>query len=157
MRALRWAAASLLALVLSMAALVSGLWVWSGSEGSLTTALQLAQTWLPRVLHDGQTLVVQNANGVLREGGSVGLLQWRHGAQVVDIQDLQIRWDWRALQAGRLHLPLLKAAIGAITWLGLMAEIRRVYFMPVWMVRLGYHRQPSALAIATAKQAILLY
>ena len=53
--------------------------------------------------------------------------------------------------------PLLKAAIGAITWLGLMAEIRRVYFMPAWMVRLGYHRQPSALAIATAKQAILLY
>lgn len=109
MRALRWTAGGLLALVLCAAAAVGGLWVWSGTEGSLPTALQLAQTWLPRVLNDGQTLVVQDARGALRDGGSVGLLQWRHGAQVVDIHNLQVRWDWRELKAGRLHVPTLKA------------------------------------------------
>lgn len=109
MRALRWTAAGLLALVLCVAAAVGGLWVWSGSEGSLPTALQLAQNWLPLILKDGQTLVVQDAKGVLRDGGSIGLLQWRHGAQAVDLENLQVRWDWRALKAGRLFLPTLKA------------------------------------------------
>lgn len=109
MRALRWSALGLLALLLSAAAVVAGLWVWSGTEGSLATGVQLAQRWLPRVLTDGQTLEVQDVQGALREGGSVGSMAWRHGAQVVEVQNLQVKWDWRALRYGKLVLPLLKA------------------------------------------------
>ncbi len=111
MRALRWFAVGLAGVLLASAAGLAGLWVWSGSEGSLATAVQLAQRWLPRVLSDGQTLEVKDANGVLRTGGTLGLVQWQHGAQKVEVHDLQMTWDWRALQNGRLHLPLFKARL----------------------------------------------
>jgi translocation and assembly module TamB len=111
MRALRWTAITLAALLLAAAATLAGLWTWSASEGSLTTAADWAQRWLPRVLTDGQTLVLQDVQGVLREGGTIGHLQWQHGAQKVELQGLQIAWDWRALQSGRLHLPMFKARL----------------------------------------------
>jgi translocation and assembly module TamB len=111
MRALRWAALALAALLLAAAATLAALWTWSASEGSLTMAAEWAQRWLPRVLTDGQTLVLQDVQGVLREGGTIGRLQWQYGAQKVEVQGLQIAWDWRALQSGRLHLPMFKARL----------------------------------------------
>ncbi len=100
-----------LALALATAVALGGLWSWSGSEGSLATAAQLAVRLLPNLIQDQMepVLVLQGVTGTVREGGTVALVRWQRGAQTVEVQNLRVQWDWRALRDGRLHLPVLKA------------------------------------------------
>lgn len=65
-----WLALSLLT-VLALA--LGGLWVWSASDESLNTLLQIAQRHMPA----GSSLQVENVSGSLRRGGHIGKLVYR--------------------------------------------------------------------------------
>ena len=52
------------------AALILAVWIWGGSEGSLSTVLQLASRSLP----SGQSLLAEDVRGSLREGCAADLL-----------------------------------------------------------------------------------
>ena len=56
------------------AALILAVWIWGGSEGSLSTVLQLASRSLP----SGQSLLAEDVRGSLREGGQIGRLRWEN-------------------------------------------------------------------------------
>ena len=97
---------AVLALSMTLFATLGGLWIWSGTEGSLATAAQLAVRFLPNLFPDSQTepvLVLQGVTGTVREGGTVALVRWQHAGQTVEVQNLQVQWDWRALRDGRLR------------------------------------------------------
>ncbi len=96
------------ALLLAILLLIAALWVWSGSEGSLATALR----WWNQ-----PALQTQQVTGNLRSGGRVAQLRW-HDTQGHDIeaQDVALRWDWRALLDRRLHIHDLKARSLRLTW-----------------------------------------
>ena len=57
---------AVLALSMTLFATLGGLWIWSGTEGSLATAAQLAVRFLPNLFPDSQTepvLVLQGVTG----------------------------------------------------------------------------------------------
>jgi translocation and assembly module TamB len=98
---------SLLELLLVLAlALLLAVWIWSGTRGSLATALGEAATYLPA----GQTLEVQDVQGSVRQGGQIGLLRWKSGELTVSARD--IRFDWAPLDMlqRRLHVTTLSVA-----------------------------------------------
>ena len=102
---------SFTALLLALCLAIAAVWAWTGMSGSLATAVQLATQFLPSVLPPGQTLELQGARGVLREGGSLELLRWKQGEQPIEAHDVVLAWDWRALAQGGVHLPQLKARL----------------------------------------------
>ncbi len=86
------------------------LWIWSGSEGSLKSALEQATPYLP----DGQQLQLEDVTGSLRSGGAIGQLRWQSGA--LTVQARQVRFAWRpiALLQRQLHVTSLELAELAI-------------------------------------------
>ncbi len=76
------------ATLVSAAALLLAVWLWSGSEGSLATLLRQLQPWLPA----GQTLAVTDVQGSIRGGGRIGSLHWRSGDSSVRATDLRLAW-----------------------------------------------------------------
>lgn len=108
---LRSALTAMAALLLSLCLLGGALWAWTGMSGSLATAVQLATQFLPSVLPPGQSLELQGARGVLREGGSLELVRWKQGSQTVEAHDLVLAWDWRALAQGSVRLPQLQVRL----------------------------------------------
>lgn len=95
-------AAGLLGLPLAGGAVA---WVWSGSEGSLATTLDLLPRWLPA----DRQLQLSGVSGTLREGGQIAELQWTQPGTRATLTDLHIRWDWRALLSRHLALSELSA------------------------------------------------
>ena len=92
---------TLLALVL--AAMGLGAYVWTGSDHSLGTTLDLAARFLP----EGQSLETREVTGSLRAGGRIGWLRWRQGELRVEAQDADLAWSLRSLLDGQLRLQRL--------------------------------------------------
>ncbi|MDW5442174.1 translocation/assembly module TamB domain-containing protein [Polaromonas sp. SM01] len=103
----RWRRAILAVLgtvVLVPAGLLGAAWWWSGTEGSLATAL----AWAAR----SQPLVVEQVSGALRTGGRVGRLHWQDTAGLrVTATDVVLAWHARSLLSGRLTLARFSAAL----------------------------------------------
>ena len=99
----------LAALALLAAALLAGLWVWAGREGSLASALRLAAGHLPA----GQQLQASDVTGTLRHGGRIGELRWRGPDLAVQVRGARLAWRLAPLLQGRLVLTELRA--GQIT------------------------------------------
>ncbi|MDO8280027.1 MAG: DUF490 domain-containing protein, partial [Burkholderiaceae bacterium] len=94
-------AALLCGMLLVVAA--AAVWVWAGSEGSLSTALQ----WAARL----QPVTAEGISGSLRAGGSVRLLQWENAALRVRAEDVTLSWQPLTLIEGRLRLERLGARL----------------------------------------------
>ena len=96
-----------------LTALLVALWLWSGQENSLATALQWAGRWLPA----GHSLSVQGAQGSLRGGGQIAELRWQSGARSLTAHQLRLAWqplklldrqlvvDQLSAEKLQLHLP----------------------------------------------------
>jgi len=82
-----------LALLLVLAALLGALWLWSGTNTSLATALHHVSLVLPA----DQTLESGDVNGSLRGGGHIGWLRWQQGGLTVEARDVQVDWQPAAL------------------------------------------------------------
>ncbi len=103
MKTLRWLLLSVLAIML---ALLAGLWVFSGSEGSLALAARAVTSVWP----SAQPLTLQDVTGSLRHGGRIGQLHWQRGPLQVSAQDVTLRWSPQALLHGQLRLDELTIA-----------------------------------------------
>ena len=84
---------------------VLGLGIWSGSEGSLATALRLASRMLPA----DDVLQVEGVTGSLREGGTLRSLRWQQPGLLVEARSIAVNWEWRRLLEGQWKVPLLRA------------------------------------------------
>ena len=89
-----------------VAALLAALWLWSGSEGSLATALQLASRTMP----PGHRLLTEDARGSLRTGGRIARLRWDNQGLSVEAQRIELRWNLWALLERRVVLERLQIA-----------------------------------------------
>ena len=87
---------------------VSGVWWWSGSEGSLATALRWVSqsTLLPAAL----SLNAEDVTGSIRQGGRVERLVWQDAGLRVTASQLEVRWQVLALLSNRLHIDRLHLA-----------------------------------------------
>ncbi len=93
-----------LALVLVLLALLAGGLVWvansaAGAAWAVRTGLQVA----------GGSAELEDVQGSLAAGLSVGQLHIRHPAADVDVESLHLDMLWRALWSGRAHLAVLEA------------------------------------------------
>ena len=91
--------------LMALLGLAASFWLWSGSTGSLATALHYALPQLPA----GQTAMVSAVTGSLRDGGHIGRLRWQGLGFVVEATDITVAWDWRALLQRELRLSRLSA------------------------------------------------
>ena len=98
-RVLGWVLAALLALLLAG---LGGLWWWTGSEGSLATALRWAGALQP--------LVTDDVTGSLRRGGQVRRAVWDQAGLRIEVHDAELRWTPAALLGGRLQIDQLAAS-----------------------------------------------
>lgn len=98
---LRWIARITMLLGVTAVALLAGLWLWSGSEGSLATTLRWAGQRLP--------LTAEQVSGSLRQGGRAGQLVWNQEGLKVTVDDAELRWHTLALLQGRLDIEHLGA------------------------------------------------
>ena len=100
----RWLAAAALLLGLT----VSGVWWWSGSEGSLAITLR----WVSQssLLPTPRSVTVDGVSGSLRHGGSVERLVWQDAGLRVTAAQLDVRWQVLALVSGRLQIDRLHLA-----------------------------------------------
>ena len=90
-----WSLRSLSALLgpMVLVILAASLWFWTGTEGSLATALK----WADKALPAGQHLTSSHVQGSLRQGGRIGQLAWRAPLLQVQAQDADIVIDWSLL------------------------------------------------------------
>ena len=70
-----------------------GLWVWTGTPGSLGTALNMVHWALP----SGQQLRSTDVQGNLQQGGRIGQISWQSGGLQVQAQDTLLVLDWSQL------------------------------------------------------------
>ena len=70
-----------------------GLWVWTGTPGSLGTALNMVHWALP----SGQQLRSTDVQGNLQQGGRIGQISWQSGGLQVQAQGTQLVLDWSQL------------------------------------------------------------
>ena len=96
---------ALTALAALLVTALLGLFLWGQSEGSLQQALRLAGAWLP----PGQSLQSSGVTGNLGSGGHVEQLLWKKGELSLELQDLDLVWDWQALLEGELRVSRLHA------------------------------------------------
>jgi translocation and assembly module TamB len=78
---------------LALAAALWGLWTWTGTPGSLGTALNMVHWALP----SGQQLRSTDVQGNLQQGGRIGLINWQSDGLQVQAQDTQLVLDWSQL------------------------------------------------------------
>ena len=78
---------------LALAAALWGLWAWTGTPGSLGTALNMVHWALP----SGQQLRSTDVQGNLQQGGRIGLVSWQSDGLQVQAQDAQVVLDWSQL------------------------------------------------------------
>lgn len=95
-------AASALAVLLVLLLALASLWWWSGSEGSLATALR----WASR----SQPVTVEGVSGSLRAGGQVQRLSLQQDGLQVVATGVVLAWDPLSLLKGSLKLDRLAAA-----------------------------------------------
>jgi translocation and assembly module TamB len=107
LRLLQWLLALAAATLVGAGLLAGGLWMWSGSMGSLATASQWASLLAPRLLAPGQVLEIEGGAGSLRAGGSFAVLRWHQDGLSIEAMDVQIAWNLPALLRGHLQLGQL--------------------------------------------------
>jgi translocation and assembly module TamB len=78
---------------LVLAAVLWGLWVWTGTAGSLGTALSMLHWALP----SGHQLRSAEVQGNLQQGGRIGQLSWQSGGLQVQAQHTLLVLDWSQL------------------------------------------------------------
>ncbi len=78
---------------LVLAAALWGLWIWTGTPGSLGTALRLIDWALP----SGQQLRSTDVQGNLQQGGRIGQISWQSGGLEVQAQETLLALDWSQL------------------------------------------------------------
>ena len=78
---------------LVLVAALWGLWVWTGTPGSLGTALNMVHWALP----SGQQLRSTDVQGNLQQGGRIGQISWQSGGLQVQAQDTLLVLDWSQL------------------------------------------------------------
>ncbi len=81
-------------------------WIWSGTDGSLATAIRQAQAYLPA----GQTIETEDVSGAIRSSGRIGSLRWQADGLSVHARDLRFSWQPLDLLQGRLHFGSLAIA-----------------------------------------------
>ena len=102
LRVARFAMAVLLMLpALLLAFAVALAWWWTGSEGSLSTALRHASQSLP--------LVAEQVTGSLRTGGRVASLSWQQGGLDIEARAVTLAWNPWALLDRKLEITQLGA------------------------------------------------
>lgn len=102
MRALKWIAGSLLALVVLVVALVAAVWWWAGTEGSARFALeQLARR---------QPVTVEGVTGSLRHGLRIERLAWSQDGLQAEAKNVELAWQPLALLQRLLKLDRLSAS-----------------------------------------------
>ncbi len=106
-RGLRNLLLSLFGLLGMLALLAAGLWWWTGTDGSLATALRWADSYAPQLTSN---IRVQNASGSLRAGGHVDRITWQRDGLKVDAADVTLAWQPLALVSNTLQLDRLAAA-----------------------------------------------
>ena len=94
------------ALLLGLVA--SGVWWWSGSDGSLATAMR----WVSQstLLPAQSSVSADNVSGSIRQGGRIGRLVWQDKRLRVTAAQLDVRWQVQALLSGRLQIDRLHLA-----------------------------------------------
>lgn len=93
---------------LALAAALWGLWAWTGTPGSLGTALNMVHWALP----SGQQLRSTDVQGNLQQGGRIGLISWQSDGLQVQAQDAQLVLDWS--QLWRQAWPLKSVQISSL-------------------------------------------
>lgn len=93
---------------LALAASLWGLWAWTGTPGSLGTALNMVHWALP----SGQQLRSTDVQGNLQQGGRIGLISWQSDGLQVQAQDAQLVLDWS--QLWRQAWPLKSVQISSL-------------------------------------------
>ena len=88
-----------IALVLVLA--LGGLWIWSGTEGSLAQALQLAARFVP--------LKTQGVTGAIRGGGTIEQLRYDADGLRVEVDGAELKWQPAALLDKTIKLNRLAA------------------------------------------------
>ena len=99
LKASAWAGGSLVALAVGA---TGALWWWSGSDGSLATALG----WIGQ----SQPLKAERVSGSLRAGGHIDQLHWLQNGLSVEARDVTLAWQPWSLLQGTLKLNRLAAA-----------------------------------------------
>ena len=87
-----------------------GIWLWSGTPGSLAAVL----TWANWVLPADQQLRTAEVQGDLQRGGQIGQLHWQKEGLQVHISQADVQLDWsrlwdqpwpvKQLRMGSLHI-----------------------------------------------------
>ncbi len=103
----RWTFSSVIFAILATIAVLiliafGGAWVWSGSAGSLETALNLAARYQP--------IQASGIVGSLRGGGSVADLTWEQNGIRVHVRNAELSWQPLALINRTIKLDRLSAA-----------------------------------------------
>jgi translocation and assembly module TamB len=105
-RVIKGFALAVFGLLAALVLLVAGLWWWAGTDGSLATAVRLADDYLP---HLTKNIRAQNPSGSLRAGGRIDRITWQDGGLLVDARDVTLSWQAWALASGTLKLDSLVA------------------------------------------------
>lgn len=93
-----WFLRTIFALLILLLILIGGVWIWSGSNGSLKQGLSFAQQFLK----PGQVLVANNVEGSLRHGGSIGSLTFQQDDSFIELSELQ--WQIGSLSFSSIEL-----------------------------------------------------
>ncbi|MEG0920079.1 MAG: translocation/assembly module TamB domain-containing protein [Comamonas sp.] len=114
-RTMRYLLFFLTTLILIITALLGGAWWWSGQSDSLPRALQLVQRFMPA----DQQLSFNNAQGSLRQGGSIEQLTYVNPSIRVDVDQATVGWDLSKILNRELRLPGVHIAKLSLTPSGL--------------------------------------
>ncbi|TFZ00218.1 translocation/assembly module TamB domain-containing protein [Ramlibacter humi] len=102
MRALKWIAGSLFALVVLAVVLVAAIWWWAGTEGSARFALeQVAKR---------QPITAEGVTGSLRHGLRIERLAWSQDGLQAEAKNVELAWQPLALLQRLLKLDRLTAS-----------------------------------------------
>ncbi|MEP6557812.1 MAG: translocation/assembly module TamB domain-containing protein, partial [Burkholderiales bacterium] len=88
-----------IALLLVLA--LGGLWIWSGTEGSLAQALQLAARFVP--------LKTEGVTGAIRGGGTIEQLRYDADGLKIEVDGAELKWQPAALLDKTVKLSRLAA------------------------------------------------
>lgn len=85
--------------------LLIGVWIWSGSNGSLATALSLVQNKLPV-----QSITLQNAQASIRNGGHIGNIRIeQNDGSIISLDDVDVNWKFLGIFSKNLTVEHLSA------------------------------------------------
>jgi translocation and assembly module TamB len=106
-RFFKWLGLLIASSALLVAILVTGIWVWSGSEGSLE--------WVLERIARSQPITAEGVRGSLRSGLRVQRLAWNVDGLTVEAFDVRMEWQPTALATRTIQLNDLQVARVRVT------------------------------------------